>query len=274
MAGAGQGETGDLGIEDVSSCLRSESGTKSLTPVRRDLYQAMVRLIARYDKECEKALSDDPLSIISEGVRLRRNKAASESRRIAEIRMGKICSIAIRNSMGAKVPVESLPQEEKEFYDGVYAAVMGIWNVMDRKKKVTIPDIAPESEPPSRPPEPAVEEPAPEPPKAEPQAKSQDEVPLSDMPFIDDGPETEEPDFDEPFDQPATLPPEEEPEAAEAPADPFADGSMSVIRITGQVPPFAGPERDYVLRKGDVVKMPTPMADILVNGSLAVRIRF
>ena len=50
MAGAGQGETGDLGIEDVSSCLRSESGTKSLTPVRRDLYQAMVRLIARYDK--------------------------------------------------------------------------------------------------------------------------------------------------------------------------------------------------------------------------------
>lgn len=285
MAGAGKGDTGEMRVEDVSSTLRSETGTKALTPVRKDIYPAIAALVANIEKEYQNSITSDEFSLVTEGWKTRRSKVMSESKRIAEARMSKICSLAIRNTLGARSPIDTLTPEETEFYDTVYDAIMKVWGALEHKKTVTIPDIAPEvEESPGKPqtaeepaiPEAQTETPVPEeaevPKTAVPAEATGDDCPLSEMPFIDDGPEPQEnePEID---DEDRFVPPQEREESAEVPEDPFATGEMSVIMITEHVPPFAGPERDYVLRKGDVVKMPKAMADILIGGNMAMQIR-
>ena len=137
---------GELTVDDLTSLHRIEMRAGTLSDVRRDLYPAMIALMDRVNKEYEKNNSADPLSRITEGSNTRRMKVATMMRRVTELRMNKVASLALRNSMGAMNPVEQLPPEEREYYDKVLNASVDLWNVVNRKKTVTIPDIAPEME--------------------------------------------------------------------------------------------------------------------------------
>ena len=271
---------GELTVDDLTSLHRVEMRSGTLSDVRRDLYPAMMALMDKVNREYEKNNSADPLSILTEGSNTRRMKVATMMRRVTELRMNKVASLALRNSMGAMNPVEQLPPEEREFYDRVLDASVDLWNVINRKKKVTIPDIAPETEPR---PEPVREEPAPVVRKKVPEPM-QDDAPLSEMPFFDDGPDQEMPEppddadiEDPPFPEEKGVvevdrtPAAPEPEPVRE-ADLFADESSKVIRMTDDVEPFSGPDRDYHLRKGDVVKMPTIMADVLLARNIAAEL--
>ena len=272
---------GELTMDDLTSLHRIEMRSGTLSDVRRDLYPAMVALMEQVNREYEKNNSADPLSIITEGANTRRMKVATMMRRVTELRMNKVASLALRNSMGAMNPVEQLPPEEREYYDKVLNASLELWNVVNRKKRVTIPDIAPEvEERPAPKPVPAPE-PAPKVDDAKPEPVPED-VPLDQMPFIDDGPDAEMPEPPDDEFEDIQIPPEEgvevvdrtpapepEPEMKE---DLFEDESNKVIWITENIPPFSGPERDYHLKKGDVVKMPTIMADVLLGRSMATEL--
>ena len=47
---------------------------------------------------------------------------------------------------------------------------------------------------------------------------------------------------------------------------------FTTIIISESLPIFSGPEREYNLKKGDLVKMPTMMANALINRSMAIRV--
>jgi DNA replication factor GINS len=49
--------------------------------------------------------------------------------------------------------------------------------------------------------------------------------------------------------------------------------TMVVLRITEDLPPFVGPDRDYELRREDLITMPKVMADALVRAEKAVVVR-
>lgn len=58
---------------------------------------------------------------------------------------------------------------------------------------------------------------------------------------------------------------------AEGPGTEGEEGSM-VVRVLEDLPVFSGPDRDYDLRKEDVVRMPSVMAMALISREKAVRV--
>ena len=81
---------------------------------------------------------------------------------------------------------------------------------------------------------------------------------------------TEESFDEEPEIQPIQPPAEPEIVTAEEPHETESD--TMVIRVLEDLPPFAGPDRDYELHKEDIVTLPKAMAAILVNSQKAVEI--
>ena len=92
-----------------------------------------------------------------------------------------------------------------------------------------------------------------------------------------------EPPILEPVEEiPADIPPipekELQPDAVaaedteeDADENPYADCfDMVTIRVTENVEPFAGADRNYSLKKEDVVRLPKSLASILVGRKLAV----
>ena len=52
----------------------------------------------------------------------------------------------------------------------------------------------------------------------------------------------------------------------------YDDNSLLTIHVTEDIPEFVGPTRDYLLRKGDVIRMPAGMATVLINRKMAVKL--
>ena len=52
----------------------------------------------------------------------------------------------------------------------------------------------------------------------------------------------------------------------------YDDNSLLTIHVVEDIPEFVGPTRDYLLRKGDVVRMPAGMASVLINRKMATKI--
>jgi len=295
-------------FEDLAAIYRVERKAPSLSVVRRDLYPAMAGLLSRLNQEYSKQISEDPDSLICEGTNQRRKKAKQLSKEIVELRMNKICMLALRGAMGAQNVVDQLTPEEKDYYSEVLEASKRHSNVVTRLaggKKYSSPRIDPTPEPEPEPvperepvtvretvtPEPAeIEEPIPEPiaekketaPKP---AEIEYEPEPEDVPDEDFPPDEE--DVEERMDEedsaffgdmdpepkrevaPANIP---KPEPAEETPSEKMDEHMAVIRILEDLPPFSGPDRDYSLSKEDIVRMPKTMADVLINRQKAVLI--
>lgn len=321
-----------MSVEDLAEIYRVEQNSKSLTSVRRDLYQAMATVLISLRDDYDRMLSKDPDSIMCEGANQRRKRAAQLSKQIVEIRMKKICQMALRGAMGADNTVDVLTAEEKDYYTAILKNSKDHKAILDRLSgnmhyrspdvaqaaaapaptpvrtaptpksapapapvpaaapvetpaPVAVPDAAEISleEPlPPREPVPATDEPAEETTVAEESYLEPDgDVGLPGDTVPDEGAEAEdeETDDDVPDDQLDSLPPIETHQPRAAPAKPARPAAAApaapeddtlVIRITEDLPTFAGPDRDYTLKKEDIVRMPKMMAQILVNGAKAV----
>ena len=222
-----------LTFEDLGAIYRVEKKTPTLSPVRKDLYPSMSKLITELRSEYEDCLSVDPESIICEGVNQRRKKAISMSREIIELRMGKIASLALISARGGQNVLDNLTSEERSYYNGVLDISRKHIEILDRlsgKKKFETPEIDSAS---------IVEKK--ESAKPAPQKAAAKEQPI----------------------QPK---PEERP----APAKEEEDDELVMIRILEDLPPFSGPDRNYELFKEDIVRMPKAMAAALINREKAV----
>ena len=246
----------NLKIEDVSSMVRVEKGSGQLSEVRRDLYPALIALQEEEARNCESKSVD---SMDYDLAVDRRKKLITNVKLVVEYRMNKVASMALRAAMGTINNAESLPPEERQFYEEVLEAAKKLWNAPYKKKKtVYTTDIVTQEKQPVEP----VPEPVPEVPAVEPQVE-----PLADMADIMYP--------DEPEPAPATEAPAAEGEVQIEPAEedenPYADCyDLVTVRIIDNVEPFAGTERSYALKKEDVVRLPKSLASILVSRKLAV----
>ena len=231
-----------MSFEDLGAVYRVEKKSPTLSAVRRDLYSAMAGLVITLRTEYEKQLSADPDSIICEGVNQRRKKAVSMSKEVAELRMGKIASLALIGARGGQNVLDHLTPEEREYYDDILNISRRHVGIVDRlsgKRKFETPEIDPA---------PAAEKKVPEPVRVETEPAPE---PVKEI-WVQVAEET-----------PTAQP--EEPRAEE-------EDEMVVIRILEDLPPFSGPDRNYELSKEDIVRMPKAMAMALINRDKAVMI--
>ena len=279
-------------FNDLSSLLRVEKASGLLSDVRTDLYPSIQKLMESLDRECERISHVSPDSVLHDGAIEKRRKAVHNVKRLIELRMNKVATLALRGSIGAQNNTDNLPPEEKDYYERILVASKIHWGLTDHKKKnVVIPDISSISE----------EKVEPEVPKPIIQEEVKIET-LADVPYIpDDEPmDVEEiiPDFDEDslIEEELITPSQvtEEVHPAEVVEEVIEDISpvgeevtepiveetyieedyegFTTIIISESLPIFSGPEREYNLKKGDLVKMPTMMANALINRSMAIRV--
>ncbi|MDD3399039.1 MAG: hypothetical protein PHW93_05525 [Candidatus Methanomethylophilaceae archaeon] len=218
-------------FEDLTSLYRMEKKSTSLAEARKDLYAAICRLLADIQRDYEKQLVNDPDSIITDGLNERRRKMMDFSQRIVDLRMNKILIMALRGAMGSENPLERLTSEERDFYQSVLADCSAHRGLISSPRRRKEVRI----------PDILGEEPV------APSMKRDEPKPLP--PPVSEGPLEE------------TL---QESMAEEERSD------LVVIRVTENLPTFSGADRDYDLRKEDVVRMPLSLAMALVNRGKAV----
>lgn len=258
-------------FESLTSTYRMERGSSTLSNVRKDLYRAMMMLLEDQTKEYDRLASTNPDSIMFDGASERKKKISQTMKMIVEIRMTKISALALRGAMGAVNMVDALTPEEKEYYTGILGLSKKHWTCVDKKKKsIRIPDVT-----------------APVPTVALAPA-TVDAQTLGDMPDVEDysAPITEEVDLEDAFSPDDPIPAEIASEKDTATSDDVAEREpvsesepvpkpspdTVIVRILENLPPFSGPDRDYDLKKEDILRMPTMMAMALVNRDKAVLI--
>ena len=252
-----------LTFDALSAVYRKEKNSPMLSTVRKDFYTAAQELIAAQSKECDRLAMENPDSIVYEGATQRKKQILITLRSVVEFRMTKIASMATRGAMGTDNVLDDLTSEEKEYYEKVLEASKEMWKLSKRKTKTyvnqDITDI----------PEKKDETPV----MTEPKRPVDDDIPLSEMP-LDDGPEEMAPAeeiVEEEIEE--SVPVEEQlPVDIPAPAEPVhlpEEQETVVIRILEDLQPFSGPEVNYDLKKEDIVRMPTVMAQALINRGVA-----
>lgn len=296
----------DFTFEELGAIIRKEKASGALTEVRQDLYPAMLRLLDKQSRECERQIGIDIGSLASAAANERRKRIHQNIKLVVELRMSKVAALAIRTAMGCVNATDNLPLEEREYYASVLEASRIHWTNTERKKKnVVLLDIESVSKPepvaPAVPAEPVV-------------AKAVEVETLGDLPFIPDDMEemdmgdidfpedfAEFPDSELPPEQPAVEPSapaddvkpdvpdvqeapveeavEEKPEVSvpvdvpdESDDEDYDDNSLLTIHVIEDIPEFVGPTRDYKLRKDDVIRMPAGMANVLINRKMAVKL--
>ena len=275
----------DLDYSDLTSLSRTEKSSGNLSAVRKDLYRAMVELYERKSAECEKIIHSNADSILFDGASDKKRKTLVAMKDVVQQRMGKIFDLALRAGMGANNVTDTLTPEEEVLYKALVDAAKAHWALLDRKKKVTIPDITQPDVPP---------EPVEEPPTVigmtvenvveEGSDAPQIEViepPESDAIPIDDGlpdiPEDEDEDPrnividvpEVPIVIPSPVTPEIE-EKIEEPSIPDDPMGLVVVRIISDIDEkISGIDRTYTLKKEDIIRMPRMLAKVLVNRNLA-----
>lgn len=259
MAGAHEPMT----FDDLSQLYRQELSSNSLTPVRRDLFKAVATLLTTLRKNYERLLAEDPESIICDGANQNFKNAENHWKKVVNTRAKKICAMAIRAAAGGDAPADILAEEEEEYYRQISEKTRELFSLVNRmrgrKTKDTTLD-ADFSKPPVK------KEPEPPP------APVREEMP----PIMDE--------VDEPFDEPIPDPeeftdafPVSEPDPLKqeiGEKEEIPDAMKPVpIRVTEDLPEFAGPERTYRLMKEDVVMLPLSLAELLANDGKAVIIK-
>lgn len=219
-------------FEELTSVYSVELRSNALSQVRMDLYPAMIALYKDQVAKCDLLASKDPDSIMFDGAVARKKNIQKYMKMVAELRMKKIADMAVRSAMGAtKNPVQILTVEERRFHDSTMESAAMHWSIVDRRTRAVMPDIL--------------------------TGRIEAEDVLEPAPAV--MPECEPPQKDVPEGLvPEEAPMEEDPETVR-------DEDVIVIRILEDLPRFSGPDRDYSLKKEDVVRMPAVMAKALVS---------
>jgi len=232
-----------LDVDDLASIYRTECRSRSLSDIRKDFYPAVTALSDSVRRDYEEALKKDPGSLSSEGTSERRKKIHTHFRNIVDKRMEKIVSLALLGAMGGDNSVDHLTPEEKEYYSAVLEVSKKHRSVVDLSKTKMRPTVL----------------------NVEPDAQIiESGTPLNVEEPVKKAAEKE---LREPIivEEPAKEPLKEEL------YEPEEQDTMT-IRILEDLPVFSGPDRDYDLKREDVIRMPAVMANALIVREKAVKI--
>jgi len=267
-------ESEPLTFDELTSIYRVECRSTGLSDVRKDMYKAVAELSDTIYKEYEHQLSVDPGSLVCEGINERRKRIESLSQKIVEMRMEKVTKLAMRVAMGDGIDTEFFTPEEKEYYSTILESSRKHRSLISRnrpKTKDTVLKVDPET---------VVQAEVPKKEKAKPDAAKVPEPAevesLADVPVEPEKGEEFLEDECELWDEPDTKcesPFEvvEKEEDVSCAVNDDEDGEI-IIRILEDLQEFSGRDVDYKLKKEDVVKMPSILANALISRELAVRI--
>lgn len=282
-------------IDELTEIYRVEKSSGSLMTVRSDLYKAIALLTKKLREEYERELSEDPDSIRSEGASLRRKKADKTVKDIIDIRMEKICKMALRGARGGVHTLDSLTPEEKQYYEGLLTISKNHRSILDRlsgKVRYVTPDITEPLATPAYIPIPEAEPPVEEyyEPEDDIPAEEDAPAPVEEPPVVGEGPidvplevipeagsmefEEPEPEQDFPDDELDRIAPMEEKTEVAEPAAPAMDDELTLIRIIADnIPTISGfGNKEYCLKREDVVRMPVMFANVLIQNNMAKKI--
>ncbi len=241
--------------DDVTEIYRKEQRSKAITEVRRDFYPALRECLDRLRRDNEREIASDPFSPKSMSLSNQLKKISEKADQIFEFRMEKLLQMALRASGGGRADTTRLTEEEREVYNQVLVLIQqrranGLESKKDEKEapepeELSLPQVAPKP----------IEEETYDGP-----AEVAEEVAVS----------VKSPEV------PATVCPEVEQASPAAPrpqVTAFTQGEYVLLRILEDIPPFAGPDRNYVLRREDLVTLPTSIAKALITRRKAVGIQ-
>jgi len=113
-----------LNFDEVTEVYRREQRTKNVTEIRRDFYPALRDFVDRIRKEGEKEMAIDQFSAKATLLRNQLKKVCEKASQIFDFRIEKIILTALRAASGSKVDLERLTPEEREFYERIYALII------------------------------------------------------------------------------------------------------------------------------------------------------
>ncbi len=233
-----------LTFRDVTEVYRRERRSKDVTEIRSDFYTAVRDFLNELWSDNQEEMHQDPFSLKALSISDTMKKVRSKVIQIFEMRAEKVLLMALRASSGATVGTARLTKEEKELYSMALEDLSGVRsNILPSSERVSSPSVALERR------EVAEVQGTEEAPG--PSAEGLDEA-LERLPSQEEGPPSVE----------AEIVNEE---------DQLEDHLL--VRVLEDIPPFAGPERDYILSKEDVVMLPSVIARALVSRGKALEVR-
>lgn len=231
-----------LTFRDVTEVYRRERRSKDITDIRSDFYQAIRKFLDELRKDNEEEMCQDPFSLKALSISDTMKKVRSKAVQIFEMRAEKILLMALRASSGAKVETDKFAREERAIYADALELLSSNRNALlfQQKLQKATPTPSPEDH-------------------------ASEEVPEDEV------------QIENKVDQPQEILVVEDVQVnidkIEAPAvvEPVLEDQI-LVRVIEDIPPFAGPERDYVLSKEDVVLLPSVIARALVSRGKAVEV--
>ncbi len=259
--------TDNFTYDDLTEVARREQRNKTISDVRKDLYQAMAECQEMLKRESEREFAADPFSTKSKLASNQLLKFQEKAAQVFGFRMGKLLDMALRAAEGNRTETSRLTMEEKEIYDEVHSLLMekrslllgGVRTKVAETEEpslhtAAVPDMVTEARR-----EDKAEAAADVPPY--PQDEAVVEVEAATPPVVDleKGPDEagiQEANTPAPVAAPATQP------AAE----------FVILRVLEDIPKFVGPDRTYKLRKEDLVCMPSTISKALIARKKAVAV--
>ncbi|MDH7509270.1 MAG: hypothetical protein QHH00_07735 [Methanomassiliicoccales archaeon] len=259
-----------LNFDEVTEVYRREQRTKNVTEIRRDFYPALRDLVDRIRKEGEREMAIDQFSTKATILHNRLKKICEKAVQIFDFRIEKIILAALRAASGSKVDLERLTPEEREFYDRVYALIIEYRSILIGTEKHLRGGMAA-----------APQEISSMPNLPEDQIRREE---IATRRIFEDSlakqPESEEA---RPFRAIVGAGSADVSKISEPESSAESDRSISttppiqqdriILRILEDLPTFAGPSRNYCLRKEDVVILPASIAKVLLAKGKAVEIK-
>lgn len=257
--------------DHLTEVYRKEQRTKNITEVRKDLYVVIRQRLSELRRDTEREFALDQFSTRAKLAANQLTKFQEKADQVFEFRMEKLLAMALRAARGNRVDTNRLTSEEADIFERVSSLL--------RERHAALLETAGEAshhEPSTVKPPYVVEAPS----ITENVLYAAPSIVAEDVPeyapeyaedleeaAMDDGDVEDVHDVpDEPLPAPSASPPE-----APAAAAPIAEmmPDMAVLRVMEDLPPFAGPGRDYRLKKEDVVCLPLAVAKALVAGRKA-----
>jgi len=236
--------------DDLTEVYRREQRSKSISDVRKDLYPAIRQCLDELMRESEREFGLDQFSTRAKLAANQLSKFQEKAGQVFEFRMEKILAMSLRSAMGNRVDSSRMTSEEAEVFERVSS-------LLRERRAAMLEGRTPEAaEAPLVVPVP-VEVPVavrslPETMAAPPAAAS---IPME-IPV--------------PVPEPAPVVPTTVPAVLNAPAP---AQEFVVLRVLEDIPAFAGPGRNYQLKKEDLVSLPPLIAKALVARKKAVMVQ-
>jgi len=259
--------TDNFTYDDLTEVARREQRNKTISDVRKDLYQAMAVCQEMLKRESEREFAADPFSTKSKLASNQLLKFQEKAAQVFGFRMGKLLDMALRAAEGNRTETSKLTIEEKEIYDEVHSLLkekrsLLLENVRTRIVEVEepsldtaeVPDMVKEAK------REEVEEAAvdvPVYPKYEVDVEA--ETAVHPRPDAEEGPDGA---VDKELNTPAPV------------AAPVAPPTTEfvILRVLEDIPKFVGPDRTYTLRKEDLVCLPSTISKALIARKKAVAV--